>query len=186
MRQYEAALDSFQQALNDCPPELWEAHCWVVKRDDPWLWPRNADGTLADSGERTEEMIQVFGAFWYVAYHCLFFLDFYLTQDAGSYAMPEPFGGGEEHGVDEHGLAVLPYRIYTKDELLGYLRYGREKARSVIPALTEEEVKRIIPKGHPWAGVTFNQLLRVNLQHVKEHGTQLEKVLRKNKVQVAN
>jgi hypothetical protein len=65
--------------------------------------------------------------FWYVAYHTLFFLDFYLSDSDRGFAPPAPFGLEE---LDPAG--VLPERVYSKDELHTYLEHGRAKCRAVI------------------------------------------------------
>ena len=78
---------------------------WRVKRTDPWMWP-HAD---MDDGSRTEEQIQVFSAFWLVAYHCLFFVDFYLWDGTGDWSPPPAFQGGHaEQPIGADGAAPLP------------------------------------------------------------------------------
>ncbi len=59
-------------------------------------------------------------AFWYHVYHTLFFLDFYLSGTDKGFAPPAPFSLSE---LDPAG--VLPERVYTKDEMLSYLKHGR-------------------------------------------------------------
>ncbi|MEE8149733.1 MAG: DinB family protein, partial [candidate division Zixibacteria bacterium] len=57
--------------------------------------------------------------FWYIAFHTLFFLDYYMSGTDLSFAPPEPFTLSE---LDPSGL--LPDRVYTKEELLKYLEHG--------------------------------------------------------------
>lgn len=174
LEQYQTAIDRFEKALRDCPEGSWEASLWKVKRTDRWIWPSDGE----PGPERTDQSIQVFSEFWYIAHHCLFHLDFYLSgPDTEGFAPPPAIG--EDEGLDEHMAAVLPSRVYTRTELLGYLAQCRRKAGSIIPALTEQETKRVIPQGHPWAGHNYNTLLRVNLNHVKEHGGQMRRFLEK-------
>jgi len=179
LQQYEAAIDNFDKTLRSCPGELWETSLWVVKRSDPWMWPRPEAGDNGDYVGRTDASIQVFSAFWNIAYHCIFHLDYYLSGDATDFDTPAPFGGLEDHDVDEHMVAVLPKRVYTRAELLRYLAHCRQKAQATIPALTELDVGRLIPNGQPHAGKTFKDLLRVNLRHLREHSAQLHKFLAK-------
>lgn len=63
--------------------------------------------------------------FWYIAFHTLFYIDLYLSESAAGFAPPAPFTLDE---MDERGL--LPERVYTKEELQGYLEHGREKCRT--------------------------------------------------------
>lgn len=109
--------------------------------------------------------------YWYVAYHTLFFLDYYLSDSADGFAPPAPFTLEE---LDPAG--VLPERVFTKAELLGYLEHGREKARHVVATLTEEtarEVRRF--NNRDW---TVLEWLLLTLRHVQHHTAQLNLVLR--------
>ena len=72
-----------------------------------------------------------FHQFWYVAYHTLFYLDFYLTADVENFNPPEPFTLSE---LDPSGK--LPDRIYSRAELLDYLASLREKCHATIMSLT--------------------------------------------------
>jgi hypothetical protein len=51
-----------------------------------------------------------------VAYHTLLWLDVYRTVDVAGFTPPAPFTLAE---LEPAGL--LPERVYTRDELLGYL-----------------------------------------------------------------
>jgi hypothetical protein len=61
--------------------------------------------------------------FWYIAYHTLFLLDFYLSENAENFTPPPSFTISE---LDPGG--VLPDRVYSKQELSGYLEYGQKNA----------------------------------------------------------
>jgi hypothetical protein len=121
------------------------------------------DALWGDRAQRPE--------YWYVAYHTLFFLDYYLSDSADGFAPPAPFTLEE---LDPAG--VLPERVFTKAELLGYLQHGREKARHIVATLTEEtarEVRRF--NNHDW---TVLEWLMVSLRHVQHHTAQLNLILR--------
>src|SRR5262245_54879177 len=66
-------------------------------------------------------------AFWYLAYHTLFWLDYYLAGTPEGFTPPAPFTLGE---LDPAG--VYPDRIYTKAEVQKYLDHGRRKCRAMI------------------------------------------------------
>jgi hypothetical protein len=171
LEQYRAAIDVFEGAVRDCPDELWDASMWKVLTTDPWVWPKPGVQPIP---ERTEESIQIYAAVWPVAAHCAFFLDFYLSgPHIEGYRPPSPFEGVLDEKWEADGCVELPPRRFTKAELLDYIAYGREKAERIIPALTDDDMKLLIPEGHPWAGQTYDALLRVNLNHVKEHGGQM-------------
>lgn len=95
---------------------------------------RNAIAACPDElwGDRSRQP-----EFWYMAYHTLFLLDLYLDGRLEGFAPPEPFNMDE---IDPAG--ILPPRVYTKDEMLAYLRHGRAKCRATIMAMTEERAAR--------------------------------------------
>lgn len=80
VQEFDEAIDLFEAALRECPEALWEASLWKVERNEPGIWPEN------DQPEpgRTDESIQVFSALWKIAYHCLFYLDWYVTGRSSS------------------------------------------------------------------------------------------------------
>ena len=108
---------------------------------------------------------------WYIAYHTLFFLDFYLSESAEGFAPPAPFTLDE---LDPAG--ILPERPFTKDELLAYLEHGREKCRSTIEALTKETAGERCGFERPEVG--RGELLLYSMRHVQHHTGQLNLILR--------
>ena len=146
-QQFGAAIDMLENALLNCPDELWSGRMW----NDSSMPPE-------------------FSEFWYVAYHTLFWFDFYLSGTVEGYAPPAPFTLDE---MDPAG--VLPERPYTRDELLTYLDHGRKKCRVTIEALTDEKARQLY--SFPWGEISFLGLLLDNMRHVQEHGAQLNMFL---------
>ena len=109
--------------------------------------------------------------YWYVVFHTLFFLDFYLSDSSEGFTPPAPFTLDE---LDPAGL--LPERVYTKGELRVYLAHGRRKCRARIEALTEESVGQRCGFERP--DVTVSELLLYNMRHVQHHAAQLNLMLR--------
>lgn len=144
--QFGAAIDMLDRAIGDCPDELWQANLWGEHSDRPEL-----------------------SAFWYVAYHTLFWLDLYLTGAVEGFTPPAPFTLDE---LDPAG--VLPERAYTKAELQSYLAYCRRKCQTTLEALTDEAAnQRCTFPWRSWGSVSFAELLLENMRHVQEHGAQL-------------
>lgn len=167
---FETAIERLERAIGDCPDKHWNSSLWVVKRTDPWMWPKGGAGD-----GRTEEAIQVFSAFWLVAYHCLFFLDLYCWDETGTFATPPEFANGpEDQGIDKFGAARFPNVTYSREQLLGYVGYCRGRVRETLANLTRSQRAIRLGPGHPHAGKTFEELLAINLAHVREHGDQLE------------
>ena len=109
--------------------------------------------------------------FWYVAYHTLFFLDFYSSESEKGFTPPAPFTLDE---LDPAGL--LPERPYTKDELLTYLEHGREKCRAAIEALTDDAARERC--GFERLDMSVAELLLHSMRHVQHHTAQLNLILR--------
>ena len=109
--------------------------------------------------------------FWYVVFHTLFFLDFYLSESAEAFTPPPPFTLSE---LDPSG--ILPERPYTKDELHTYLKHGREKCRATLEGLTDD----IAHQHRQFVSVkgSFLELLLYNMRHVQHHAAQLNLILR--------
>ncbi len=135
------------------------------------MWPRDGGETAG----RTEAQIQVFSAFWMVAYHCLHYVDFYLWDGTGDWRPPPRFADGPEmNSIGPDGAARLPQVSYSRDDLLEYLEYARRRARSVLGGLTESQLQlRRHRPDHPHRSRTFGELLQINLDHLREHTAQL-------------
>lgn len=144
-RQFEAAIDMLEDALRDCPDELWEQRLW---EDQPDQW-----------------VAAGFSTFWYLGYHTLFWLDLYLTGTEEGFSPPAPFDL-----VEMEAGEVLP-RTYTRAELLGYLDDCRRKCQETIRALSSEEAYRLCQ--FAWGELPFGELLLYNMRHVQEHAAQL-------------
>jgi uncharacterized damage-inducible protein DinB len=148
-RQFGAATDMLDNAMNAC-------------RDESW----------SDPSTRPEWVRRNVVGFWHVAYHTLFFLDLQLAGSAEGWAPPPPFDLSE---LDPAGR--LPERPYTKDELRTYLRHCREKCRATIMTLTEEKACERCQWGS--LDLSFGELLLHSMRHVQHHAAQLNLLLRK-------
>ncbi len=155
-QQFGATIDMLDNALVACPDALWRQAVWR----DPSLPSPDVE-------------------FWYVAYHALFWLDLYLSGSVEGFAPPAPFGLEE---LDPAG--ALPERPYTREELLGYLAYGRRKCRAAMETLTDERARQVAD--FPWTrrrGVSYLELLLYTMRHTQEHAAQLSLFLGQHGVQ---
>lgn len=109
--------------------------------------------------------------FWYLAFHTLFFLDYYLADAENSFRPPAPFTLSE---LDPAG--VLPDRVYSQQELLAYLQHGRNKARSKLSNLSDELGAR--DSGFARRDMSVAELALYNMRHVQHHAAQLYLLLR--------
>jgi len=109
--------------------------------------------------------------FWRIAFHTLFWVDYYLSESQDGFHPPEPFGLEE---LDPSG--AVPERAYSQEELLVYLEYNREKCRKTIGSMTEERASR--EYHFKKASLTTTELILYNLRHVQHHTAQLNLLLR--------
>lgn len=118
-----------------------------------------------------DELWNTQSQFWYIGYHTLFYLDYYLSDNPDNFSPPAPFTLSELSSSGE-----MPERVYTKAELLNYLQYSREKLRHVITNLTDETAaKRFINK---YKNYSILEVLIYNMRHVQHHAAQLYLLLR--------
>jgi DinB superfamily len=149
-RQFGAAIDMLENAMLACPDEFW-----------------------SDPSKPPEWISNSVPGFWYVAYHTLFFLDFYSSASEKGFAPPAPFTLDE---LDPGGL--LPERPYTKEELLTYLEHGRKKCRAAIEALSDDAARERC--GFERRDMSVAELLLHSMRHVQHHTAQLNLMLRQN------
>jgi hypothetical protein len=147
-QQFGAAIDMLENAARACPDEIW-----------------------SDPSKRPQWLSNDVVGFWYLVFHTLFFLDYYLSGSAKGFAPPLPFNLDE---LDPRGL--LPERPYTKDELLPYVEYCRRKCRTVIESLTEERARQRC--GFDRLDMSVAELHLHNMRHVQHHAAQLNLILR--------
>jgi len=136
-----------------------------------------------------EELWNTDKIFFYNAYHCAVFLDYYLTIPPAHFSSMLPYTLTDVDKIPAGAIDdVVPDRIYSKKELLLYVALSREKCRSLISSLTEQSVTA------PWlnhlpaenlelaSGASLHlsvmEILFYNLRHVQHHAAQLNFILR--------
>ncbi len=109
--------------------------------------------------------------FWYTAFHCTFWTDYYLSTDPSKFAPPTPFTFSE---FDPTGKK--PERTYNRTEVLGYLEHCRQKASRLISELTLEKLNdRWI---NDYKNFSLLEILFYNVRHIQHHSAQLNLLLR--------
>lgn len=109
--------------------------------------------------------------FWYNAYHCLFFLDYYLTMQPAQFCPPAPFSFSEFEDK-------MPDRVYQKEELLTYLQSCREKCRNLIGEQTAAFFSNRWINQSGTMNYSVFEILLYNMRHVQHHAAQLNLILR--------
>ena len=111
--------------------------------------------------------------FWYNAYHCLFFTDYYLSPEPSTFSPPAPFTLSEFEDV-------MPERTYTQAELLIYLDYCREKCHALLSNMTLELAATRWINVSGTMDYTLIELILYNMRHVQHHAAQLNLILRQD------
>ena len=162
---YADVIGELETAVSGCPAELWEASLWEVKKSHRFVWPvRRVDDPEPGDTASQEALLQTFSAFWNIAYHSAFHIDFYLAGAPADGFVPLP-----PFREDENRANVVPNRVYTRDEITAYLAYDRERIRATLGGLTDEAAARVVPRN----GKPFADLLLHGLLHAQEHAGQL-------------
>ncbi len=143
--QFGAAIDMLANAIRVCPDELW-TH-------------------TAPGGPPAP--------FWRMAYHTLFYLDMYLSEEPAGFAPPPPFERALRRLEPDQPQGDRPY---TKAELLGHLEHCYGKCLAAVRGTVGEGARQ--PCGLSWLPVARAELHIYNLRHVQHHAAQLNLLLR--------
>lgn len=123
--------------------------------------------------------------FFYNAYHCLVFLDYYLTIPAKKLSSALPFTITASKDVPAEAIDdLIPDRVYSKKELLDYLQSSREKCHQIIKGLTEDGLIERWIEDSGTKNYSVLEILLYNMRHVQHHAAQLNMLLR-NKIKNA-
>jgi hypothetical protein len=109
--------------------------------------------------------------YWYNAYHCIFYLDYYLSDPKG-FEPPAPFT------LSEFSESDMPERVYTKTELVDYIDFCRKKCFDVIMSLDEISAQKHWI--NEYRSYPMAEMLLYNMRHVQHHAAQLNLLLRQN------
>ncbi|MBE9463948.1 DinB family protein [Dyadobacter subterraneus] len=119
---------------------------------------------------------------FYMTYHILVFLDYYVTIPPENFSPKLPYTITDPENLPENAIDdLVPNRFYTKTELLDYLQSSREKCRNLIAGLTEEKIKneRFVEDFESDAmNYSILEILLYNMRHVQHHAAQLNMILR--------
>lgn len=94
-----------------------------------------------------------------------------MTLPPKVFAPPAPFTLSEFENR-------MPERTYTKEEVLTYLDFCREKCHRFIAGITEENVKRDWVNESGTMRYHVIEILLYNMRHVQHHAAQLNLLLR--------
>ena len=119
--------------------------------------------------------------FWHLAYHALFFTDFYLSDDEKSFQARDYHydkahflpGDYQEFG----GIVTTPEHAFTREQLLAYADHCLEKCDATFEKLTHE--RALERCGFWWYELNVGEFLLNNLRHAQHHAGQLALIVRR-------
>lgn len=106
-----------------------------------------------------------------MAYHTLFFLDYYLTKEPVGFSQPTHFTYSEF----EEDPEII---IFPKADLGLYLEVCRSKARDFIFSVNEPQLEKRWINESKTMDFSMLEILLYNLRHVQHHVGQLNLLLR--------
>lgn len=106
-----------------------------------------------------------------VAYHTLFYVDYYLSPNENAFTLRD----FNHLGGDERSPALSPG--LTQDDTPAYLAACRQKAVDTLAAETRESLEG--PSGFSWRPISRGELYIYTLRHVQHHAGGMSSYLRR-------
>ena len=129
------------------------------------LWDDRTDGT----------------PFWHLAYHALFYADFYLSDDEKTFQARNFHVDKSQLLPGDYreyaGIVDTPEKTFRKDQLLDYADHCVRKCGETFEKLTDERVLERC--GFWWYKLNVGEFLLNNLRHAQHHAGQLNLLLRR-------
>jgi hypothetical protein len=127
--------------------------------------------------------------FFYLAYHTVIFLDYYLTIPVKDFQPGLPYTIIQEDKLPFDAVDdVIPNMFYSKNEFIIYLSSIREKCKNLVTLSSEQKLKERwisddeINMHGLCPGIAENysllEILFYNFRHVQHHVAQLNFILR--------
>ncbi len=121
--------------------------------------------------------------FYYIAFHSTIFLDYYLTLPPSDFSPLLSFTQKEAKDRPKEAIDdLIPDKIYSKQEMVEYLKQSREKCKQLIYALTDENLNERFKEGDEPNDMDYPilEILLYNLRHTQHHTAQLNMLLRQD------
>jgi hypothetical protein len=121
--------------------------------------------------------------FFYIIFHNLIFLDYYMTLPPEDFKSKLPFTIKDANEIPKEAIDdLIPDSYYDKSELLEYLRQSRTKCFKMIHDLTEHKLNVRFTEDLDTDAMDYPilEILLYNMRHVQHHTGQLNLLLRQN------
>lgn len=121
--------------------------------------------------------------FYYIAFHSTIFLDYYLSIPPDTFSPLLPFTQRKTEARPKEAIDdLIPDKIYSKQEIVDYLKETREKCKKLITSLTAEKLKERFTEGNEPNDMDYSilEILLYNLRHTQHHTAQLNLLIRQD------
>ncbi|HHP7240647.1 MAG TPA: DinB family protein [Cyclobacteriaceae bacterium] len=121
--------------------------------------------------------------FYFIAFHSTIFLDYYLTIPPNKFLSKLSYTQKELNDIPKEAIDdIIPDKIYSKKELVEYIKQSREKCRQLIFSLTDEKLKKRFKEGVEPNDMDYPilEILLYNLRHTQHHAAQLNMMIRQD------
>lgn len=122
--------------------------------------------------------------FYYVAYHSVVLLDYYLSIPPSDFSPMLPFSLTEKEQRPPESVGdMIPDKIYTKEELINYLQASRVKCKQLIDGLADTDNLHLrFSEGNQEGDMDYPvlEILLYNMRHTQHHTGQLHLMMRQD------
>lgn len=122
--------------------------------------------------------------FYYLTYHAIVFLDYYLTIPPKDFSPILPFTIQQADKRPKESIGdMIPDKFYSKIELIDYLNASRSKCKKLVESLTESEILNVrFTEGNQDGDMDYPilEILLYNLRHTQHHTGQLNLIIRQD------
>lgn len=122
--------------------------------------------------------------FYYLAFHSIFLLDYYLSIPPADFIPNLPFTVKERADWPTDSIGdMIPDNIFSKEELVDYVNQIRLKCKQLIEGLTDQEILHTrFKEGEQEGDMDYSilEILFYNLRHTQHHIGQLNFIIRQD------
>lgn len=121
--------------------------------------------------------------FYFIAFHSTIFLDYYLTLPPSDFDPKLAFTRKDPSDRPSEAIDdLIRNKIYSKLEIVEYLKIIRQKCKYLIETLTNERLNERFKEGNEENDMDYPilEILLYNLRHTQHHVGQLNMLIRQD------
>lgn len=122
--------------------------------------------------------------FYYLAYHSVIFLDYYLSIPPKDFSPILAFTTKDKDQRPPESIGdMVPDKIYSKQDLIDYLKHSRLKCKNLIESLINNEKLNVrFTEGSQEGDMDYPilEILLYNMRHTQHHTGQLNLLMRQD------